>query len=54
MAPDSTAYTLRCIHPMIDYHMVLAKKVHLVDALKVKYFVTLLLSLIDCFKIILI
>ncbi len=36
--PDSTAFTLRCIHPMIDYHMVLAKKVHLIDALKVSNF----------------
>lgn len=35
---DSTAYTLRCIHPMIDYHMILAKKVHLIDALKVCFY----------------
>jgi Bardet-Biedl syndrome 7 protein len=34
MAQESTSYTLRCIHPMIDYHMVLAKKYHLIDALK--------------------
>ncbi len=34
---DSTAYTLRCIHPMIDYHMVLAKKIHIIDALKLGY-----------------
>jgi len=31
---ESTAYTLRCIQPMIEYHMILAKKVHLIDALK--------------------
>lgn len=33
--PDSTAYTIKCIYPMLDYHMVLAKKVHIIDALKV-------------------
>lgn len=32
--PESTIYTIKCIHPMIDYHMLLAKKVHLIDALK--------------------
>jgi Bardet-Biedl syndrome 7 protein len=31
---ESTIYTLKSIHPMVDYHMLLAKKVHLIDALK--------------------
>jgi Bardet-Biedl syndrome 7 protein len=32
--PESTVYTLRCIHPMLEYHMILAKKVNLIDGLK--------------------
>ena len=34
-SPESTAFTIKCIYPMLDYHMVLAKNVHIIDALKV-------------------
>lgn len=34
-SPESTAFTIKCIYPMLEYHMVLAKKVHIIDALKV-------------------
>lgn len=35
---DSVSHTLRMIHPKLEYQLILAKKVQLIDALKVKYY----------------
>lgn len=35
---DSVSHTLRMIHPKLEYQLILAKKVQLIDALKVKHY----------------
>lgn len=35
---DSIPYTLNLIHPKLEYQLLLAKKVQLIDALKVESF----------------
>ena len=37
---ESVPYTLRMIHPKLEYQLLLAKKVQLVDALKVWHFIS--------------
>jgi hypothetical protein len=34
---ESIPYTLNLIHPRLEYQLLLAKKVQLIDALKVRY-----------------
>lgn len=34
---DSVSHTLRMIHPKLEYQLILARKVQLIDALKVKH-----------------
>lgn len=34
---DSVSHTLQMIHPKLEYQLILAKKVQLIDALKVKH-----------------
>lgn len=46
---DSVSHTLKMIHPKLEYQMVLAKKVQLIDALKVSVFKTERLSLMFSF-----
>lgn len=45
---DSVSHTLKMIHPKLEYQLLLAKKVQLIDALKVSYRECSLLLLHDC------
>ena len=37
---DSVAFTLNLIHPKLEYQLLLAKKVQLIDALKVMWLIS--------------
>lgn len=43
---DSVSHTLRMIHPKLEYQLILARKVQLIDALKVKHKKRLLKTLL--------
>lgn len=36
ISDDSVSHTLRMIHPKLEYQLLLARKVQLIDALKVR------------------